>query len=136
MTSVSEMLTVVDPDRPPTEPAMSLAWMMTEYISLVSLSMFGKAVLMTPMTQRAERINIAHADLHNPYPHWLFKMVLPFSASYGVKVQILKWPIFPLQAKVREVLNPLNEVKTKGCLICILYVYQGGKVCIFFWQQQ
>ncbi len=62
------MLTVVDPDRPPTEPAMSLAWMMTEYISLVSLSMFGKAVRMTPVTQRAEIINIAAADLHNPYP--------------------------------------------------------------------
>lgn len=67
MTSVSEMLTVVDPDRPPTEPAMSLAWMMTEYISLVSLSMFGKAVLMTPVNQRVESINIAPADLHTPY---------------------------------------------------------------------
>jgi len=55
LTSVREMLIVVDPDRPPTEPAMSLAWMMTEYISLVSLSMFGKAVLMTPVTQRVKK---------------------------------------------------------------------------------
>lgn len=42
------MLMVVDPDRPPTEPAMSLAWMMMEYNSLVSLSMFTSAVLMMP----------------------------------------------------------------------------------------
>ena len=48
LTSVSVMLTVVVPDKPPIWPPMSLAWMTTWYCSLFSLFMFGKAVLMIP----------------------------------------------------------------------------------------
>lgn len=48
MTSVSVTVTEVVPDRPPIWPTMSLAWMTRTYWSLVSRSMLGRAVLMTP----------------------------------------------------------------------------------------
>ena len=51
LTSVRVTLTVVDPESPPTWPAMSLAWMTTAYCSRASRSMFPKAVRITPATR-------------------------------------------------------------------------------------
>ncbi len=48
LTSVRVTVTEVVPERPPIWPTMSLAWMTRMYWSLVSRSMLGRAVLMTP----------------------------------------------------------------------------------------
>lgn len=55
MTSVSVTVTEVVPERPPIWPTMSLAWMTRTYWSLVSRSMLGRAVLMTPEEREGGR---------------------------------------------------------------------------------
>lgn len=60
LTSVRVMFTVVVPASPPSCPPMSLAWIRTWYCSFTSLSIFGKAVLITPMRRKGkekEQIN-------------------------------------------------------------------------------
>lgn len=60
LTSVRVMFTVVVPASPPSCPPMSLAWIRTWYCSFTSLSIFGKAVLITPMRRNGkekEQIN-------------------------------------------------------------------------------
>lgn len=60
LTSVSVMVTLVVPERPPMCPPMSLACITTWYSSLASLSMLGRAVLMIPAGTReggAHRFN-------------------------------------------------------------------------------
>ena len=55
LTSVSVTVTEVVPERPPIWPTMSLAWMTRTYWSLVSRSMLGRAVLMTPEEREGGR---------------------------------------------------------------------------------
>lgn len=54
LTSVRVMFTVVVPASPPSCPPMSLAWIRTWYCSFTSLSIFGKAVLITPMRRKGK----------------------------------------------------------------------------------
>lgn len=54
MTSVRVMLTVVVPARPPSCPPISLAWITTWYVSLISRSMLGNAILITPEHMRKD----------------------------------------------------------------------------------
>lgn len=52
MTSVTTIVTVVDPDRPPSCPAMSVARITTSYRSCVSRSRSATAVRITPGNQQ------------------------------------------------------------------------------------
>lgn len=55
LTSVRVMFTVVVPASPPSCPPMSLAWIRTWYCSFTSLSIFGKAVLITPKRRNGKQ---------------------------------------------------------------------------------
>lgn len=54
LTSLSVILTVVVPARPPSCPPISLAWITTWYDSLISRSMLGNAILITPEHTRKD----------------------------------------------------------------------------------
>lgn len=53
--SVSVMVTVVVPDKPPMWPPMSLAWMTTRYSSLISRSIPRRATFMVPVDQDSSK---------------------------------------------------------------------------------
>lgn len=73
--SVRVMLMVVEPERPPTWPAMSLAWITTVQCSLASRSMLAKAVLMIPARSEEKKtkknIMSQNAGRHCHVPMWL-----------------------------------------------------------------
>lgn len=69
MTSVSVTVTEVVPERPPIWPTMSLAWMTRTYWSLVSRSMLGRAVLMTPEEREGGRERSSQSDILFPQIH-------------------------------------------------------------------
>lgn len=76
LTSVRVTVTDVVPDNPPFCPTMSFAWITKRYWSLASLSIFGRAVLITP----AERQGVKD---HTSKNMLLWRFSLPLKGNRG-----------------------------------------------------
>lgn len=70
LTSVRVTVTDVVPESPPFWPTISFAWITSKYWSLASLSMFGRAVLMTPVKFQIPVKGITIHWIHTSEEHW------------------------------------------------------------------
>lgn len=70
LTSVRVTVTDVVPESPPFWPTISFAWITSKYWSLASLSMFGRAVLMTPVKFQIPVKCITIHWIHTSEEHW------------------------------------------------------------------
>lgn len=70
LTSVRVTVTDVVPESPPFWPTISFAWITSKYWSLASLSMFGRAVLMTPEKFQIPVKCIMNQCIYTSEEHW------------------------------------------------------------------